>query len=141
MYHILHMNAHRFRNVDRDHIPIFWDILRMQDYILRKFWDFLLHTTSTYAEILKIAIFKQNHLIYLSGHRMCLVCANHKKTLAGRSKHNYMMQPQRWDCFSDESVLELYRDVYVLKEVDIHVKYTYVIALHEKKFWEVFCRL
>ena len=38
--HFSHMNPHRFRTVHNSAIPILWGILGIQDYMLKKFWDF-----------------------------------------------------------------------------------------------------
>ena len=94
--HFSHMNPHGFRTVHNSAIPILWGILGIQDSILKKFWDFLLRATKFSAQFSKTSIFKQNHLLHLSGQKMCLMGANKKKTSAGRNISTYVRTIQFW---------------------------------------------
>ena len=83
-YHFSHLNTHKSWGTNDSIIPILWNILGVQDYILKKFWNFLLRATNIFAPILKKAFFKQNRLLYLSVQKMCHMSANKKKRrLAG----------------------------------------------------------
>ena len=94
--HFSYMDPHKFRTVYNSAIPILWGILGIQDSILKKIWDFLLRATKFSVQFSKTSVFEENHLIHLSGQKMCLVGANQKKTSAGRNKSIYAYTIQFW---------------------------------------------
>ena len=83
------MYPHIFRGVDDSILPILWNILGVQESMLKKFWNFLLRATKFSAQIWKTVFFNQNHIIHLSGHKMCRMCANKKKNV-GRPEYKYI---------------------------------------------------
>ena len=84
-YHFSHIDTHTTSGTDADVLPILWNVLGVQNYILKKIWFFLLRATNKYAQFKKRAFFKQIHTLHLSDQKMCHMCANHQKTSAGRS--------------------------------------------------------
>ena len=58
--HFSYMNPHRFRTVHNSAIPILWGILGIQDYMLKKFWDFLLRATKFSAQFSKTSISRKS---------------------------------------------------------------------------------
>ena len=76
------MDPHRLWGMNNSVIPILWNILGVPDSMLKKFWDFLLRATKFSAQFSKTSIFEKNHLIHLSGQKMCHVSANQKKNVS-----------------------------------------------------------
>ena len=53
-----------------------------------------------------------------------------------KTEFSYMMQPQRWDTFLTIAVKSQQGYLLMSIEANIHIKYTYMFAFHEKKFHE-----